>query len=119
MGEREKVEGFGALFASRTLAATLPGLAWRSLGERALGCGRWASALTEPSRSYVRSLTRAPLRRSVLLRMRLRGSAEQVEGTETERFEISRGPLPSAREAGSRTEVPAGEPPQPCCEEWM
>src|SRR3989338_8309693 len=36
-----------------------------SLGERALGCGRWSSALTEPFRLYVRSLTRAPLARSV------------------------------------------------------
>src|SRR3970040_2022366 len=36
-----------------------------SLGERALGCGRWSSALTEPFRLYVRSLTRAPLGRSV------------------------------------------------------
>src|SRR3972149_1093493 len=36
-----------------------------SLGERALGCGRWNSALTEPFRLYVRSLTRAPLGRSV------------------------------------------------------
>src|SRR3989338_10388068 len=35
----------------------------------AFGCGRWARALTEPSRSYVRSLTRAPLARSVLLRL--------------------------------------------------
>ena len=32
-----------------------------SLGERALGCGRWSGALTEPFRLYVRSLTRAPL----------------------------------------------------------
>src|SRR3972149_742546 len=36
-----------------------------SLGERALGCGRWSSALTEPFRLYVRSLTRTPLGRSV------------------------------------------------------
>src|SRR3990172_10928265 len=36
-----------------------------SLGERALGCGRWSSALTEPFLLYVRSLTRAPLGRSV------------------------------------------------------
>jgi len=33
----------------------------RALGERALGCGRWASALTESLYSYVRSLIRAPL----------------------------------------------------------
>src|SRR5574341_543140 len=30
-----------------------------SLGERALGCGRWSSALTEPFRLYVRSLARS------------------------------------------------------------
>ena len=36
-----------------------------SLGERALGCGRWSSALTEPFGLYVRSLARAPLARSV------------------------------------------------------
>ncbi len=33
----------------------------RSLGERAFGCGRWTSALTESFSSYVRSLIRAPL----------------------------------------------------------
>ena len=32
---------------------------------RTVGCGRWSSALTEPFRLYVRSLTRAPLGRSV------------------------------------------------------
>jgi len=32
-----------------------------SLGERAFGCGRWTSALTEASQSDVRSLIRAPL----------------------------------------------------------
>src|SRR3989338_8621960 len=36
-----------------------------SLGERALGCGRWTCALTEASQSDVRSLMRAPLGRSV------------------------------------------------------
>ena len=36
-------EGFGAPFAPRSPAATLPGLACiGSLGERAFGCGRWA-----------------------------------------------------------------------------
>ena len=77
-----------------------------SLRERAFRCGRWASALTEPSRSYVRSLTRAPLGRFPAATLRVRGPAEQTEGTETERFEKSRGPLPSAREAGPRTELP-------------
>ncbi|OGQ94276.1 MAG: hypothetical protein A2253_11205 [Deltaproteobacteria bacterium RIFOXYA2_FULL_55_11] len=58
-----------APFAPWSPAATLPGLAWMgSLGERAFGCGRWAGALTESPHSYVRSLTRAPLARSVLLR---------------------------------------------------
>ncbi len=33
-----------------------------SFGERAFGCGRWDSALTEPFHSYVRSLIRTPLR---------------------------------------------------------
>jgi len=56
-------------FAPWPPVATPPGLAWTSsLGERAFGCGRWASTLTEPSRPYVRSLTRAPLARSLLLR---------------------------------------------------
>jgi len=41
--------------------------------------------------------------------MGVRGAAEQAEGTETEPFEISRGPLPSAREAAPRTEFPADE----------
>jgi len=64
-----RMKGFGAPLAPRPPAATLPGLAWiGSLGERALGCGRWSSALTEPSQSDVRSLTRAPLARYVLLR---------------------------------------------------
>src|SRR3990170_3375927 len=67
---RGRCQCFGAPFAPQPPAATLPGLACiGSLGERAFGCGRWASALTEPSRSYVRSLTRAPLARSVLLRL--------------------------------------------------
>ena len=41
--------------------------------------------------------------------MKVRGPAEQAESTETERFEISRGPLLSAREAGPRTELPDEE----------
>ena len=36
----------------------------RVLGERAFGCGRWCSGLTESFQSDVRSLTRAPLARS-------------------------------------------------------
>ena len=36
---------------------------WQVIGgERAFGCGRWVSAYFEASRSYVRSLNRAPLR---------------------------------------------------------
>src|SRR3990167_5258256 len=38
--------------------------------------------------------------------MRVRGPAEQAEGTETERCGKSRDPLPSAREAGPRTAFP-------------
>src|SRR3990170_7822890 len=51
-----------------------------SLGERALGCGRWSSALTEPFRLYVRSLTRAPPRS---LR-KARGPGERPESTSRE-----------------------------------
>src|SRR3990167_6072053 len=40
------------------------------------------------------------------LHMRVRGPAEQAEGTETERCGKSRDPLPSAREAGPRTVFP-------------
>src|SRR3990167_8110004 len=47
----------------------LSGSRWHSsLGERALGCGRWSSALTEPFRLYGRSLVRVPLARFRLLR---------------------------------------------------
>jgi len=76
------------LFAPRPPTATLPGLAWiGSLGERAFGCGRWAGAILAAlgisnyrsqiwnlkfaicnPEGHVRSLTRAPLARSVLLR---------------------------------------------------
>src|SRR3990167_680481 len=38
---------------------------YSSLGERALGCGRWSSDLTESSQSDVRSLARASLGRCV------------------------------------------------------
>jgi len=40
--------------------------------------------------------------------MRVRGPAEQAEGSETQRFDISTTLLPSAREAGPRTELHQG-----------
>ncbi|OGP98154.1 MAG: hypothetical protein A2W10_03665 [Deltaproteobacteria bacterium RBG_16_55_12] len=42
--------------------------------------------------------------------MRVRGSAEQAESTETERFDETTGLLLSAREAGPRTELSAKRP---------
>src|SRR3990167_5317367 len=59
-----------------------------SLGERALGCGRWSSALTEPFPLYVRSLTRAPLARSVE-----RGAWRATRKHQSGRFKEPTGPF--------------------------
>jgi len=58
----------------------------------------------EPARLVHRSFDPPPAVHPLV-----RGPAEQAEGTETERCDISTGLLPSAREAGPRTKLPAEE----------
>src|SRR3989338_539715 len=62
-----RLGGVGTLCEASDLLArgVSPDRCNSSLGGRPSGCGRWSSALTEPFRLYVRSLTRAPLGRSV------------------------------------------------------
>src|SRR3989338_6279403 len=78
---------------------------------RTVGCGRWSSALTEPFRLYVRSLTRAPLGRSVKrgrLLSKPKAPVVQVQRTHRSIAFGKRGESPSdAIALGGRSSLPS------------